>query len=142
MKLLTLIISFLTISLHANAQTGQVEGKITDAQTGNKISSVSIEIDRIKSVASNVDGNFTVTLVAGKKYSIKLSSVGYQSKVLDDVEITVGKTITLDIVLERVTKTQEAVVVRSSARKETTAALIAYQKNTSVVAQVISAEAI
>ncbi len=142
MKLLTLIIGFLSISIIANAQTGRVEGKITDAQTGNKLSSVSIEVNGVKSIASNVEGNFILTLPAGKKYSIKLSSVGYQPKVLDDVEIEAGKTLTLDIVLERAAKTQEAVVVRSSARKETTAALIAYQKNTTVVAQVVSAEAI
>ena len=142
MKLITLLIGFLSISFFATAQTGQVEGKITDANSGNKISGVSIEIDGVKSVASNVDGSFVVTLTAGKKYSIKLSSVGYQVKILEEVEVLAGKTISLDIVLNRAAKTQEGVVIRSTSRKETTAALIAYQKNTSVVAQVISAEAI
>ena len=142
MKLITLLIGFLSISFFATAQTGQVEGKITDANSGNKISGVSIEIDGVKSVASNVDGSFVVTLTAGKKYSIKLSSVGYQVKILEEVEVLAGKTNNLDIVLNRAAKTQEGVVIRSTSRKETTAALIAYQKNTSVVAQVISAEAI
>ena len=142
MKSLALILSFLTLTLFADAQVGQVEGKITDAQTGTRLSGVSIEVDGVKSVASNVDGGFVLTLPAGKKYAIKFSSVGYQSKVLEDVEVKAGATISLDVVLTRAAKTQEAVVVRSSARKETTAALISYQKNTTVVAQVVSAEAI
>lgn len=142
MKSLALILSFLTLTLFADAQVGQVEGKITDAQTGTRLSGVSIEVDGVKSVASNVDGGFILTLPAGKKYAIKFSSVGYQSKVLEDVEVKAGATISLDVVLTRAAKTQEAVVVRSSARKETTAALISYQKNTTVVAQVVSAEAI
>lgn len=142
MKSLALILSFLTLTIFADAQVGQVEGKITDAQTGTKLSGVSIEVDGVKSVASNVDGGFLLTLPAGKKYAIKFSSVGYQSKVLEDVEVKAGTIISLDVVMTRVAKTQEAVVVRSSARKETTAALISYQKNTTVVAQVVSAEAI
>ena len=143
MKLLTLLVGFLSITFFATAQTGQVEGKVTDSKTGAKISAVSVEVDGSSSgVASNVDGGFVITLKAGKKYSIKLSSVGYQAKVLEEVEVLENKTISLDIVLDRITKTETAVVVRSSARKETTAALISYQKNTSVVAQVISAEAI
>jgi len=142
MKLITLLISFFSISFFANGQTGQLEGKITDSKSGNKLSGVSVTIEGAKSVASNVDGNFTITLTAGKKYSVKLTSVGYQTKIIDEVEVLAGKTVSLDIVLDPATKTQEAVVVRSTTRKETTAALIAYQKNTSVVAQVVSAEAI
>ena len=143
MKLLTLLIGFFSFSIFATAQTGQVEGKITDANSGAKLSAVSITIDGSSSgVASNVDGNFNITLQAGKKYAIKFTSVGYQVKVLEEIEVIAGKTVSLDIVLNRITKTQDAVVIRSTSRKETTAALIAYQKNTSVVAQVISAEAI
>ena len=48
----------------------------------------------------------------------------------------------LYIFIEKATKTEDAVIVRASARKETQAALITYQKNTTVVAQVVSAEAI
>ena len=143
MKSITLGLLFIFICFNATAQVGQLEGKLTDAQTGVTISGVSVEINGASSgVASNVDGSFILTLAAGKKYSLKFSSVGYQSKLLDDVEVTPNKTTRLDLVLNRLSKMEEAVVVRSSARKETAAALISYQKNSSVVAQVISAESI
>jgi len=143
MKLLTLLLGFISISFLASAQTGQVEGKVSDSKSGAKLSGVSITIDGASSsIATNVEGNFVITLKTGKKYSIQFTSVGYQTKVLDEVEVQEGKTINVDVLLDRISKTQEAVVVRSTTRKETTAALISYQKNTSVVAQVVSAEAI
>ncbi|MEO6670286.1 MAG: carboxypeptidase regulatory-like domain-containing protein [Ferruginibacter sp.] len=141
MRLITLFIVLLSFSLSAAAQTGQVEGKLTDA-SGLKLSAVSVEVDGIKTVTSNADGNFVLTLPAGKKYSIKLTSVGYQQKIVDDVEVIANQTTNVNIVLDRASKTEQGVVIRSSARKETAAALIAYQKNTAVVAQVISAETI
>ncbi len=143
MKLLKLLLASLLFSFGAIAQTGQVEGKITDSKSGNKLSGVTVEVDGIKTtVTTNTDGRFVLTLAPGKKYSIKLSSIGYQSKIVDDVEVSANQTTPVDIVLEQTAKTEQGVVVRSSARKETAAALIAYQKNTSVVAQVVSAEAI
>ena len=142
MKRITIFIIFFIFSFSAIAQTGQVEGKITDASSGVKLNSVSVEIDGVKSGVTNTEGRFIMSLQPGKKYSLKLSSVGYQQKILDSVEILPNQTNTLDIVLERSSKTEQGVVIHSNTRKETTAALIAYQKNTSVVAQVISAETI
>lgn len=141
MRLITFLILFLSLSFTCMAQTGQVEGKLTDA-SGLKLSGVSIEVDGVKTITSNTEGNFVLTLPEGKKYVLKLTSVGYQPKIVDEVEVIAGQTNSIEIILERSSKTEQAVVVRSSARKETAAALIAYQKNTAVVAQVISAEAI
>ncbi|MBK7375344.1 MAG: outer membrane beta-barrel protein [Chitinophagaceae bacterium] len=59
------------------------------------------------------------------------------------MEIIAGQVSRIDINLDKLAKTEDAVVVRTtSARKESAAALITYQRNTSVVAQVISAETI
>ena len=44
--------------------------------------------------------------------------------------------------METATKTEAEIVIRTTRRQETTAALIAYQKNTNTVAQVVSAESI
>jgi outer membrane receptor for ferrienterochelin and colicin len=99
-------------------------------------------VETNSTVATNVDGYFVITLVAGKKYSLKISSVGYQGKLLDDVEVKANEVTNIEVTLDATAKTETEVVVRSSSRKETTNALIAYQKNTAVVAQVVSAEAI
>ncbi|MEP7254840.1 MAG: TonB-dependent receptor [Ferruginibacter sp.] len=143
MKSLSLLLAFFTISLTINAQTGKVEGKVTDSKTGANLSGVSVTLNNDKSIASsNIDGYFVISLNAGTKYAIKLTSVGYQSKEITEVEVIAGQVTHLEILLDKVTKTEESVVVRASSRKESAAALITYQKNTPVVAQVISAETI
>ena len=143
MKLLKLLFAALFFSMSALAQTGQVEGKLTDSKSGTQLSGVSVQVEGLnKTVTTGTDGRFTLSLPAGKKYTLKISSVGYQAKLVEDVEVLPNQTTNLDVVLDRGAKTVDEVVVRTSARKETAAALIAYQKNTSVVAQVVSAEAI
>ena len=143
MRILPLLLLFITLTINSFAQKGKIEGKITDSKSGNTITGVSISVNGGKTIAAtNVDGNFIITLEQGKKYSITLSSVGYSSKEVADVEVTANQVTHLDVVLEAVAKTETAVVIRSSARRESVSALISYQKNTPVVAQVISAEAI
>ena len=143
MKYTILVVVYLLFSLFSIAQQTVIEGKISDAKTGNKISSVTVTVVETKvSSASDVDGHFVVKVVADKKYSLQFSAVGYQTKIVDEIIVTEGKTTFVDITLNSSTKTESEVIVRSSARKETTSALIAVQKNTAVVAQVISAEAI
>ena len=143
MRFVLVLVTFITLSLGVFAQKGKLEGKITDSKSGNIITGVSIAVNESKTiVATNTDGSFILTLDGGKKYIITLSSVGYSTKELADVEVTANEVTHLDIVLETASKTENAVVVRSSARKESVSALIAYQRNSPVVAQVISAEAI
>lgn len=143
MKLSVLLLIFLSFYFGSFAQTGKIEGKLTDAATGSRLAGVSVAISAGKTITStNVDGYFVITLVADKKYTLKFTSVGYQSKEIADVEVKDGQVNLLEILLEKAAKTEDAVVVKSTARKESAAALITYQKNTTVVAQVVSAEAI
>ena len=143
MRLLSILLVFFTLPVLVAAQKGKIEGKVSDSRSGANLSGVSVSVDGNKTiVATNVEGYFIITLDAGKKYSVKLTSVGYKAKEIAEVEVTAGQVTPLDIVIEKSAKTEDAVIIRSSARKESTAALISYQKNTAVVAQVISAEAI
>ncbi len=143
MKSTLLIIISLTISVFSFGQKGVLEGKIFDGKTNSTIQSVTIEVVNEKiTKAANVDGQFSLTLDAGKKYSLKITAVGYQTKIVDDVSVEAGKTTSLEISINVASKTEGEVIIRSSSRKESTASLISYQKNTSVVASVISAETI
>lgn len=143
MRLTGILLLLFITTFTSFAQKGKVEGKVTDSKSGVQLSGVSISVNGEKAQAStNMDGYFQLTLDAGKKYIVKLSSVGYSPKEVAEVEVTANEVSHLDITLDVASKTETSVVVRSSARKESVAALISYQKNTAVVAQVISAEAI
>lgn len=144
MRLLALLLAFFTLSLSTFAQKGKIEGKLTDAKTGQPLAGVSVIVKNTsKGTSTDQDGRYIINADAGTKITLIFSYNGV-SKEVEDIEVVNGKVTTQDIALEVKAKTGDAVIVRSSSnsRKETAAALISYQKNTSVVAQVISAETI
>ncbi|MEI2748711.1 MAG: carboxypeptidase-like regulatory domain-containing protein [Ferruginibacter sp.] len=118
MRHIILLATLLLTGLFSFAQKGKIEGKITDSKSGNKISAVTVlVVENNTSVAADIDGHFSISLDAGKKYSLKISSVGYKTKVIDEIEIQAGQTVNLDIILEPAAKTEQVVEVRASARK-------------------------
>ncbi|MGI8583551.1 MAG: carboxypeptidase-like regulatory domain-containing protein [Chitinophagaceae bacterium] len=139
------IVTFLCSALlffNTFSQTGKIEGKVTDSKTGTALSGVSVTTSvSVKGTATDVDGRFVITLNAGK-YTIRLTSVGYQIKEIEEVEITPGTVVNLDVLMESAAKTETEVVVKTSRRLESTAALISYQKNANTVSQFVSAESI
>ncbi len=125
------------------AQSGKIEGKVTDANTGLALAGVSVvEKSSGKGVTTNTDGRYIIS-VSGKFISLIFSYNGVTQQV-DDIETKQGAVVTQDVTITPKAKTEDGVVVRatSNARKETAAAIISFQKNTNTVASVISAESI
>jgi TonB-dependent receptor len=143
MKPLLLIASFL-ITLSSFAQSGRIDGKVTDEKTGNPVAGVSILLKETgKGIATNLEGRFVLNIEKGKKYTLILSSTNYESKEVSDVETGTDGIAHIDVALVLKTKTGEEVVVKAtSARKESVNALISFQRTTNTVASVISAETI
>ncbi len=72
------------------SQTGKIEGKVTDAKLGTPLSGVTVTVARSeKGGATDIDGQFVLTLNAGK-HTIRLTSVGYTIKELSDIEVKAG----------------------------------------------------
>jgi hypothetical protein len=138
------VLMFISLSFTALAQKGKIEGKVTDSKTGQPVAGVSVILNGSKTgVSTNTDGYFVITADAGKQ-SLNLSSTAYQEKKIDDIDVVAGQVAHVEITMDIKSKTGDVVIVKSSstARKESVNALIGYQRNTAVVAQVISAEAI
>jgi TonB-dependent receptor len=132
------------ISYSVCAQTtAKINGKISNIKN-EPLSGVSVTVQGLSTgTSTDVEGNFVLSVPASKLLAIQVSAVGYKEKMVADIIVVAGKTEELNIILEEASKKLENVVVKSSgARRESVNALIAYQKNTSAVAQVISAEAI
>src|SRR6186997_2779116 len=128
------------------SQNEKLSGKVLNNKN-EPVVGASIKFENSNSGAvSDVDGNFTLSLAIGKKYTLIISSVGYETKTIKDVEVATGQSNELQVLMvESVKNTSTGVTVTttaSSARKETSAALIQFQKNTNTVASVISAEQI
>src|SRR5215212_4601293 len=133
----------ISCSVFSFAQTQKLSGKIFN-EKNEPIAGVTIVASSAATTTSDVDGNFALNLSVGKKYELTFTAIGYAAKTITDVEVSEGKANELSIVLSIAAKDLGAVTVRSSssARKETVNSLIAFQKNTNTVAQVISAETI
>jgi hypothetical protein len=126
------------------SQTGSISGKITNSRN-EQLVGVTVKIEGLPgAITTDIDGRYTIKLEASKKYKIEFTAVGYQPKFIEEVAVVAGEETTLDVLMEDSKKNQlsEVVIKGSSPRRETVNALINFQKNTPVVAQVISAEAI
>lgn len=135
------ILSLLTVSL-SFAQNGKIAGKITNNKN-EAVTNASILINTTKGgTKSNTDGSFIISLAPGT-YSITISSVGYASKEINDIEVKAGLVTDIEIMLQESSKNKlQDVTIKAAAKKESTNAMIQFQKNTATVSQVISAEAI
>ncbi len=143
MRYIITLLLFTLLSIKGFSQTGKVEGKITDSKSGQPLSGVSVSIPgNDKGVITDQDGHYTISIKSVGAQSIKISSVGYKTKLIENIEVAASQVINLDVILETAAKTEEEIIIKTTRRQETTAALIAYQKNTNTVAQVVSAESI
>jgi outer membrane receptor protein involved in Fe transport len=143
MRYIITLLLIILFSLNGFSQSGKIEGKITDSKTGQPLSGVSVSTaENDKGVITNQDGRFVITINSVTPKSIRISSVGYKTKIIERVEVSANQLINLDVVLETAAKTEEEIIIKTTRRQETTAALIAYQKNTNTIAQVVSAESI
>lgn len=122
--------------------TGRIAGKVLDAN-GKPIPNASIKLTSAKGgIITDIEGRFSLAVPAGNN-GLQVIALGYTTKKVEDIAVKAGQVENLDIVLQVATNQLEGVVVKaSSARRESAAALISFQKNTNTVAQVVSAEAI
>ncbi|HEX8355790.1 MAG TPA: carboxypeptidase regulatory-like domain-containing protein, partial [Segetibacter sp.] len=141
---LLVTILYLFIFSAAFSQSIRLTGKVTN-EKNEPIAGVTVSITGGGGTTSGIDGVFSLNLIAGNKYEISFSAVGYSPKAIGDVEVGTKGANELNVVLQTAPKDLSNIVVsaiRSTARRESVNSIIAFQKNTNTVASVISAETI
>lgn len=129
---------FLFLAFSVSAQTIRLNGKIINTRN-EPVAAATIAVQGIeRSLAADVEGRFSLELKAGQKYIITVSSAGYNTKVVEDVTVSADGDNTMTVVLENKTLTE--VVVRSSVRRESTSALINFQRNNTAVSSGLAAD--
>jgi hypothetical protein len=142
-KYVLIIIGLLTAAI-SYAQSGKIAGKVLN-EKNEPLQGVSVKIAGSQGgTTTDLEGRFSITIAAGKSYELSFTAVGYAAKTINEVDVTANQVNDLTIVMERASKSLGEVTVTGtrSARRETTASLIQFQKNTNTVAAVVSAEAI
>lgn len=143
MRLLLSFLLLVSIPASVFAQKAKIEGTITETETGQPLTGASVVVKgSVKGVYSDVMGHYMLNVDAPQKITLVISYNG-SVKEISEIEVVPGAVIQQPVTLERKVKTNQEVVVKAvSAKRETAASLITFQKNTNTVASVISAEAI
>src|SRR5690606_6761580 len=121
--------AFSFLSLLTYAQNNWITGKVTN-ERNEPLPGVSVKIiGHNGGTATDVDGRYTLQVSPGVSYELEFSAIGYVTKKVHDIFISQGLE-EINIVLETAAKSIEAVVVRSTSRRqENTAALLSFQRN-------------
>jgi len=138
----TLLILF--ISNNIFAQSGIISGNIVDESNGSSLPGVNIIIKSVnKSTSSDSDGKFIFRDLQLGSYEIEFSFIGYNTKIVSEVVVTLNETTNLNVAL--ITKKNvldEVIITRTKAKAESVKSLLIAQKNSANVSDGISAETI
>ncbi|MFT5182888.1 MAG: hypothetical protein ACI84C_000004 [Flavobacteriales bacterium] len=99
-----LLCSILALAFSASSQITQtIRGTIVDAESHFPLPGVTIlllsDTVNLRAASTDVKGNFELVKVALGRHSIKLSSIGYESRQLDNILLNSGKETVLSIAL-------------------------------------------
>ena len=124
-KILTLSIFIFYLSFEAfSGTTGKIAGKVTDAETKEPLIGVNVVIvGQTLGAASDIDGEFYIINVPPGIYSVKVSMLGYNSRIVSNVRVQSDLTTKLNVDLQQTSVEIGEIVVtanRSAVQKDVT----------------------
>lgn len=95
-----LIVLFLYQYIVLAGVTGKLVGKVTDAHTGEPLIGASVVLDGTKfGAVTGADGSFIIINLPPNLYKVKVSYVGYEPLIIEQVRIVVDQTTQLPVTL-------------------------------------------
>ncbi len=99
--ILFILLTILFVSLNGYAQSGKLSGKVTDATTGEPLVSANVIIaGTTMGSAADINGYYSILNIGPGKYTVNYRYIGYQTKIVEDVEINADKTTQIDVSLK------------------------------------------
>lgn len=121
MKKISILISLLMLFTSVNILTqvrSKVQGKVTDAQTGEPLLGVNVLLfNTTLGAATNPEGNFSIINVPVGSYTVQVSMVGYKKERIVDVLVSPDRVTSLNISLSSSFVTGEEVIVVAEKNK-------------------------
>ncbi|MCC6808743.1 MAG: TonB-dependent receptor [Deltaproteobacteria bacterium] len=127
--------------------TGVIKGRVTDKKTKEGLIEATVKVTAgtpdgsTPSALTDVDGNFELTLPAGR-YELRVYYELYKAQKFGDVVVTPGKPRTLNVALTTDQDAVEEVVVVAKADRRSQKAVIVERQKAAVVSDAISAQEI
>lgn len=120
------------------AQTGQLAGKVTDAQTGDYLPSANLMLEETSiGGASNLQGDFRIVNIPVGDYTLIVRFIGY-TDYKTDIVISPGSTTKIDVALKAAYVEMGTVVVEGMRQGQVKA--LAMQKESNNIKNVVSRE--
>jgi hypothetical protein len=92
-KGLITLIALMSLSAVVSAQTGSIEGLVSDGKNKELLIGVTVIIEGTNiGAATDIDGHFLIQNVKPGKYRLKASYISYNTEYIDNVVVTNGKT--------------------------------------------------
>jgi len=106
---------FSTVGAFSQVGSGTLQGKITDAKTGEALPFVNIVVllngNQVAGRNTDFDGAYSIKPIEAGTYDVSISSVGFNSKRINGVKVNANKITFLDEKLDSGIQLDEAVVV-------------------------------
>ncbi len=139
-KIVTLVALFFVGILFAQ-ETGSVTGTLLDIESGNQplpFANVLIK-GTTKGTTTDFDGLYTIEGLESGTYILEFSFVGYET--LDkELIITAGQTTTVNASIGASAAALDEVIIKTTTKKESEAAILLEQKNAVTIQQKIGAQ--
>jgi len=138
-RTISLLTSFL-FSFFALGQYGII-GTVIDGDFNEPLPFANILVlETGEGVTSDFDGKYTFELQAGT-YSVQFSFVGYETKIITEIEVTNDEYTIIDVVINSAAQGLEEVVVTVEAKRNREASVLEIQKKSASLIDGISAQA-
>lgn len=111
MVILMLLIPMLFMATAFAGTTGKLAGRVTDKQNQPLPGTNVILVGTTLGAATDLEGYYNVINIPPGSYQVRFSFIGYKNRVVQDVQVKVDQTTTLDAILEESTIEGEAVTV-------------------------------
>jgi hypothetical protein len=107
------LVAFCITAVHA--QSGNITGTVTDAETGDPLPGVNVVIQGTQQGATtNADGRYRILNVSPGTYTLRASFVGYADAVVEGVDVNTDLTTTINFQLQEEAVGLDEVTVQAS----------------------------
>lgn len=118
--LMTIILYVVVPEVYAQPITQTIKGTIFDIQTKETLTGASVLVlnsNPIKGSISDLDGNFTISRVSLGRHSIQISYIGYEPVIIQEVLVTSGREVVLNVGLRQAYSEMEELTILPETRK-------------------------
>ncbi|MCB0729890.1 MAG: TonB-dependent receptor [Ignavibacteriae bacterium] len=114
-RFLQFFIILITLSTLVKAgTTGKLTGQVTDERTGEPLPFVNITLEGTTiGAATDLEGKYVILNIQPGKYNVKFQYLGYQTKIMSEVNISIDLTTRIDITLAEATVEIGEVIVQA-----------------------------